>query len=124
MSRSSTEAEYRSLAAAHTDIIWITLLLKELRVQISTPILYSDNLGAVLLAANPVNHARSKHFELDLHFVRDRAHQKQIQIIHMPSRFQIADILTKPLSFSSFQHFTDKLMVSVKPLISLRGNIT
>jgi len=67
VSRSSTEAEYRSVAAALADIIWIQSLMHELRVTSPTPQLYSDNLGAVQLAANPVMHSQSKHFELDLH---------------------------------------------------------
>ncbi|WVZ00603.1 hypothetical protein V8G54_026672 [Vigna mungo] len=52
------------------DIMWLSSLLSELKVQYLHPVIYSDNLGAVLLAANPVMHTRSKHFELDLHFVR------------------------------------------------------
>jgi len=124
VSKSSTEAEYRSVAAALTDIIWIKSLLTELRVSSSVPHLYTDNHGAVLLAANPVKHSSSKHFELDLHFVRDYVQQQRLQLTHLPSRFQVADILTKPLSSSSFCSFRDKLMVGIKSTITLRGDVT
>lgn len=73
VSRSSTEAEYRSLASATTEVIWIQSLLKELHIsQTRQPLLWCDNLSTVALSANPVFHSRSKHFELDLHFVRER----------------------------------------------------
>ena len=72
VSRSSIEAEYRSIVAAHADIIWIQSLMIELRITSSTPTIHYDNLGVVHIVVNPVLHSRSKHFELDLHFVRDQ----------------------------------------------------
>ena len=124
VSRSSTEAEYRSIAAALADITWIQTLLTELRIpSSSTPIIHSDNLGAVHIAANPVLHSRSKHFELDLHFVRDRVQHKQLLVVHLPSQFQIADVLTKPLSGTMFQKFKDKLRVVDNSPISLWGGV-
>jgi histone deacetylase 1/2 len=62
MSRSSTEAEYKSLANATAEVIWVQSLLDELRVrQTQKPCLWCDNLGATYLSANPVFHARAKH---------------------------------------------------------------
>ena len=71
VSQSSTKAEYRSVAAALADVIWIQSLLHELHITLPTPILYCDNLSVVQLVANPIMHSHSKHFELDLHFARD-----------------------------------------------------
>jgi len=116
VSRSSTEAEYRSLASAMTDISWIQSLLHELHVVVPTPIIHCDNLGAVLLTANPIMHSRTKHFELDLHFIRDKVKHKQVFVRHIPARFQIADAFTKPISGSAFHDFRQKLtMVIVYP---------
>ena len=70
VSRSSTEAEYKSLANATAEIIWVQTLLRELGVMHS-PVarLWCDNIGATYLSANPVFHARTKHIEVDYHFV-------------------------------------------------------
>ena len=68
VSRSSTESEYKALAKA--EIIWIQSILGELGVFMARPpVLCCDNLGATYLSANPVFHARTKHIEVDFHFV-------------------------------------------------------
>ncbi|QHO43515.1 Copia protein [Arachis hypogaea] len=83
MSRSSMEAEYRALATTNSKIIWIQNLLSELKVSSSTiPTLYYDNESVVLLAVNPILHSRTKYFELDLHFVRDRVNQQKLHVVH------------------------------------------
>jgi hypothetical protein len=68
-SRSNTEVEYRSLAAAAAEVLWIQSLLRELHLPYSVPILFCDNLSTVLLSHNPVLHAKTKHIELDLFFL-------------------------------------------------------
>jgi len=87
VSRSSTEAEYRSVAAALADIISIQSLMTELRITSSNPTIHSDNLGVVHIAANPVLHSHSKQFELDLHFVCDHVQNKPLLLVHLPSQF-------------------------------------
>jgi len=117
VSRSSTEGEYHSTAATLAELKWIQNLLTELRLPPTLPTIRSDNLGAVLLASNPIMHSKTKHFELDLHFVRDAIQQKQLQLLHVPAKLQIADVFTKPVSAGPFSALLHKLMVYPKPLI-------
>jgi hypothetical protein len=81
VSRSSTEAEYKALANATAELIWVEALLGELGVKLQQPIcLWCDNLGATYLSANPIFHARMKHIETDYHFVRERVACKSLEI--------------------------------------------
>lgn len=98
ISKSITESEYRALALAISEMLWISYLLKELQVQLlQTPVLNYNNRSAEALASNPKYHSKTKHIELDLHFVREHVTQKQLEIYHVPSSEQLTDILTKPL---------------------------
>jgi len=118
VSRSSTEAEFRSLAATVTEILWLQSLLKELHVQPTTvPLVHCDNLSVVLLAANPVLHSKTKHMEIDLYFVRELVLQKKIRVQHLPSSAQVADILTKSISSTMFPLFRTKLSVVSHPIV-------
>ena len=71
--------------------------------------LYCDNMSAVLLVANPILHSKSKHFELDLHFVQDHVAKGHVQISHVPAHVQVADVLTKLVSSAFFHDFSTKL---------------
>jgi histone deacetylase 1/2 len=96
VSRSSTEAEYKALANGAAEAIWIESLLKELGVlQQRTPIIWCDNLGATYLMANPVFHARTKHIEIDFHFVRERVTAGELDVRFISSNDQLADVFTK-----------------------------
>src|SRR6185437_12465403 len=103
VSRSSTESEYKAMANATAELMWVQTLLKELEVKSPHAAkLWCDNLGAKYLSANPVFHARTKHIEVDFHFVRERVTQKLLEIEFIPSGDQIADSFTKPLSVRLF----------------------
>ena len=121
VSRSSTGAEYRGLAAVAADILWLQNLLRELCVPVALPRIYCDNLGVVHLAANPIMHSRTKHFELDLHFVRDKVLSRELVVVHLPAEFQVANILTKAVSNPQFTIFRSKLKVSSASTMSLKG---
>jgi histone deacetylase 1/2 len=111
VARSSTEAEYRSMANTTAELMWIESLLQELHVEFQPPTLLCDNISAVALAHNPVLHARTKHMELDLHFVREKVIAKHLHVLHVPATAQLADPLTKPLSPSNYDTIRSKLKV-------------
>jgi histone deacetylase 1/2 len=116
VSRSSTEAEYKSLANATAEVIWVEALLKELGVQSRyPPRLWCDNLGATYLSANPVFHARAKHIEIDFHFVRERVMKKQLEVRFISTKDQIADGFTKALGIRLFTQFRNNLNLTSKP---------
>jgi histone deacetylase 1/2 len=103
VSRSSTEAEYKAIANVTAEIIWIQSLLRELGVFLrDRPRLWCDNLGATYLTTNPMFHARTKHIEVDFHFVREQVTRKAMEVRFISSKDQVADILTKPLSRAPF----------------------
>lgn len=116
VSRSSTESEYRALADLASEVAWTRSLLAELKLPLTRkPILWCDNLSAKALASNPVMHARSKHIEIDVHYVRDQVLQNEIFIAYVPTIDQIADCLTKSLSHTRFNQLRDKLGVILSP---------
>jgi histone deacetylase 1/2 len=98
VSRSSTEAEYKSLANATAEVMWVQTLLNELGIPHPPAArLWCDNIGATYLSSNPIFHARSKHIEVDFHFVRERVARKLLDIRFIPSGDQVADGFTKAL---------------------------
>lgn len=87
-------------------------ILREIGVPIQvTPELYCDNLSAVHLTANPAYHKRTKHFELDYHYVRERVALGMLVVKHVPASLQLADIFTKPLLYKAFDSLRYKLGV-------------
>ncbi|KAK1619805.1 hypothetical protein QYE76_025322 [Lolium multiflorum] len=113
VSMSSTEAEYKALANATAELIWVEALIRELGVSLKEkPCLWCDNLGATFLSANPVFHARTKHIEIDFCFVRERVARKQLDIRFISSKDQIADGFTKTLCLKKLDEFKRNLNLS------------
>ena len=83
-------------------------------------IVYCDNISAVYMSGNPVQHRRTKHIEIDIHFVREKVALGQVRVLHVPTSAQFADIFTKGLATTPFQDIRFSLNV-VEPTVDTAG---
>ncbi|XP_038683083.1 uncharacterized mitochondrial protein AtMg00810-like [Tripterygium wilfordii] len=112
VSRSSAEAEYRAMANTCSELLWLSALLRDFNVVHSHPIsLYCDSQAAVHIANNPVFHERTKHIEIDCHFVREKVQLGFLRLLHIASTDQPSDFLTKPIPVHQLHHLLRKLNV-------------
>nr|CAN62019.1 hypothetical protein VITISV_019561 [Vitis vinifera] len=110
VARSSAEAEFRAMAQGICEGIWLNRLLEELRVPLKHPmVLYCDNQAAISIAKNPVHHDRTKHVEIDRHFIKEKIEEGVFKVSYTPTNCQTADILTKALARVNFEDLTEKL---------------
>ncbi|GJW75220.1 putative RNA-directed DNA polymerase [Tanacetum coccineum] len=108
--KSSAEAEYRSMASATCEVIWLSNLLGDMGVKNLLPVvLYCDNSSALQIAANPVFHEKSKHFEIDVHLVREKVASGVIVTEKIHTSQQIADVLTKALGSKQHDELCTKI---------------
>ena len=113
VSKSSTEAEYRAMSSTCAEIVWLCRLLSDFDINFKSPTpLFCDNESAAKIACNPVFHERTKHIEVDCHFVREKFEQGLITLPHVSSKEQLADFLTKSQSHSRHNIFMSKLLMS------------
>jgi hypothetical protein len=112
VSRSSAEAEYRAVANGVAEVIWLRQLLKEIHHPLdSACLVYCNNVSAIYLSSNPVQHQRTKHVEINLHFVRERVAMGTVRVLHVPTTLQFTDVFTKGLPSSVFMDFRSSLNV-------------
>ncbi|KAL0423678.1 UNVERIFIED_CONTAM: Retrovirus-related Pol polyprotein from transposon RE1 [Sesamum radiatum] len=112
VARLSAEAEYRAMAHTTSEILWLKNLLKELGFMYDDPVpMHCDNQAAIHIASNPVFHERTKHIEVDCHFVREAIMSQKIYTPFTPSSEQRADIFTKALGRKQFDVLCNKLVM-------------
>ena len=114
VARSSTEAEYVALSYAAQEGIWLRRLLDSLGVgslQTEPTTIYEDNNGAIDLTKNAKHHNRTKHIDISHHFVREQVELKNISVTHCPSKYMIADIMTKGLARVQFEKLREAMGV-------------
>lgn len=108
MALSSCEAEYMGQTQATKEAIWLKSLLENLIPTNDGPratIIYGDNLGAIALAKNPQFHQRTKHIDIQHHFVREKVAEGKVELRYIPTAQQVADGLTKALCKDKFLVF-------------------
>ena len=121
VSRSSTEAEYHALASTTAELYWTRMLLQDFGLFLPhPPFLQCDNVSALAIATNPVFHARTKHIEVDYHFVREKVLRRDVMLKFISTHDQLADLFTKSLPSPRFNWLTSKLMWKFP--IHLRGD--
>jgi hypothetical protein len=118
----SAEAEYRAIANGVAEASWLRQLLQELHHSlVSACHVYYDNVSVVYLSTNPVHHQRTKHVEIDLHFVRERVAIGVVRVLHVPTTSQFADVFTKGLPSSVFMDFRSSLNVCSTDILTAGG---
>ncbi|KAL0461229.1 UNVERIFIED_CONTAM: Retrovirus-related Pol polyprotein from transposon RE2 [Sesamum latifolium] len=110
VSRSTTEAEYRTMGSTACELSWISSLLQDLHISVHNPIPFlCDNRAALHIVSNPVFYERTKHLEIDCHLVRDHYMSGLLTPSSVPSKEQLADVFTKPLIGPLFHSLISKL---------------
>ena len=114
VSRSSREVEYRAVAHTTVKLQWIQNILMEMGVtQSCSPVLFCDNVWTIYLIANPLYHFRTKHLELDFHFVLEIIANGKLHIQYVPTELQLVDMFTKSLGITRFTLLRDKLDIGL-----------
>lgn len=107
---SSAEAEFRGIAKGVMEILWLKKLMKDIGFPVSsTSKLWCDNRASIHISENPVQHDRTKHIEIDRHFIREKLDAKIIELPFVRSEDQLADILTKAVAGRAFDTVLTKL---------------
>ena len=110
---SSCEAEYVAAAAAACQGVWLSRLIADMLGVKETPVkLLMDNMSAIALSKNPVYHERSKHIDTRYHFLRQCIEEGKVEVDHVGTAEQLADIFTKALGRVKFIELRGALGVS------------
>jgi len=112
VSKSSTEAEYRAMSAACSEIVWLRGLISELGFPSTdhTP-LHGDNTNAIQIAVNLVYHECTKHIKVDCHYIREAFTRGVITLPHLTTNLQIANVFTKALTRQRHKFLSSKLIL-------------
>ena len=123
IARSSTEAEYHALATTIAEVSWLHILFKELHIFLPhVPVLWCDNASAIALSTNPMFHSRTKHIEVDYHYVREKVLHRDFCVLFFLGKDNLADMFTKPLPSPSFLLQRCKLLLDASPSC-LKGDV-
>jgi hypothetical protein len=122
VSRSSAEAKYRVVVIGVAEVCWLRQLLQELHAPLTkSTLVYYDNVSVIYLSTNPIQHQRTKHVEIDLHFVRERVAISDVRVLHVPTTSQFVDIFTKSLPTLVFLEFWSSLNIRSGRVSTARG---
>jgi hypothetical protein len=118
VSLSSTKDEYKALCNATCEFVWLRRILEDIGNKKMKPtVLKCDNQSSIKLAHNPIYHARTKHIEIQHHFVREKIQEKEIDLTYCNTTENVANIFTKPLGKMSFEECRKQLGVVENPFL-------
>ncbi|WVZ75732.1 hypothetical protein U9M48_023765 [Paspalum notatum var. saurae] len=120
VSLSTTEAEYIAAASCCSQLLWTKATLSDFGLRFGKIPLLVDSTSAISVAKNPVLHSRTKHIDVRFHFLRDHYEKGDIDLIHVVSANQLADIFTKPLEFDAFARLRGEVEILACPLHRLQ----
>ncbi|KAK2385091.1 putative mitochondrial protein [Trifolium repens] len=106
---STAEAEYVAAGSSCSQLVWMKQMLKEYDVEQDALTLYCDNMSAINISKNPVQHSKTKHIDIRHHYIRDLVESKIVVLEHVGTKEQIADIFTKALDAVQFEKLRGKL---------------
>ncbi|GAB2300037.1 hypothetical protein Dimus_038598 [Dionaea muscipula] len=125
VSRSSAEAEYRAIAVTATEVLWFTHLLQLLGISLPCPpVIFCDSDSAVQLSKHSVFHSRTKHIDINVHFVREKVRDGILRVSPIPGQAQVADAFTKSLAIQRFLQLRPQLLVRSLGSLGLRGDVS
>ena len=102
ISISTAEAEYVSAGHCATQLLWLKSMIKDYGINQETMVMLCDNMSAINISKNPVQHSRTKHIDIRYHFIKDLVEQKIITLEYIDTSKQLSDIFTKPLGLEKF----------------------
>lgn len=106
---STTEVEYIAVGSRCSQLIWMKQVLKEYNVKQDVMTLYCNNLSAINIFKNPIQHSRKKHIDIRHHFIMDLVEDKIVTLEHVATQNQLTNIFTKALDANQFEKLRDEL---------------
>jgi hypothetical protein len=120
---SNTKVKYRGATIAPCEVIWLQKLFSDLGQSVDVLIvIYYDNISSILLVNNPVYHARTKHIEMQYHFIKKKVLAREINFVHVSIEDQVVDIFIKALGTTKLRKFR-KILGGLEVDLILRGDV-